>query len=232
MTTVLVTRDYIIADKRTTLIINAEEICIDNRCKIEVDCTVVDEGMRIMAATSTGDVRASTHMKKLITNPKNTGIELSTLVTTLNSIPTHSDDSHNYELVCLREDGNYIVVSRGITHIDGLYGGSEVRMSIYRGSPTENSNDFDVFGSGTDVIDSLKNRLDLSELNSIDVFYFVAGIDSNSSNSYSVYSRITNELFVTIIPTKRDITQRINKVLKKIDFIDPKYKIKNAVMLF
>lgn len=231
MTTVLITRDYIITDKRTTLIINAEQVRIDNRCKIEVDCTVVDEGKRIMAVASTGDVRASNHIKSLMTNSQNTNVELNTLVTALNGIPTHSDDDRDYELICLREDGNYTVVSRGITHIDGLYGGSVVQMSVYRGSSIENSNDFDVFGSGTDIIDALKNRLDLSELNPIDAFYFAAGVDSNSSNSYSVYSRITNELFVTVIPTKKDISQRMNRVLKKIDLVDPKYKKKNSVNL-
>lgn len=231
MTTVLITRDYIITDKRTTLIINNEEVSIDNRCKIEVDCTVVDEGIKIMAVTSTGDVRASMHIKSLLTNPQNAGVELSTLVGALNGLPTNSDDNRNYELICLKEDGNYTVVSRGIKCIDGLYGGSETHMDIYRGTCKENSNDFDVFGSGTDIIDALRNRFDMWKLNPIDVFYFIAGVDACSSNSYSVYSRITNELFATVVPTKRDITQRMNRVLEKINFIDPKYKKKNSVNL-
>jgi hypothetical protein len=97
--------------------------------------------------------------------------------------------------------------------------------------PLKDNTSWLLFGSGKRIFSILEDRIDTSELNFVDIFYFAAGLDPNSSNSYSVYSRITNELFTTVVPTKKDITERMNRVLKNINFTDPEYKKKNSVNL-
>jgi hypothetical protein len=224
MTTILVTRDFLIADCRMTNFKRGQRTYFDNRCKIETDCTVVHKGKRIVAIASCGDVEPSSYVKSLLTHSDLVGFELEKLTNILNGMPVHRNHQSDYEVVCLLEDGECVVISgdvryNGITDRD--VGGTTTRTYLNKTKQCLDGNSSVVFGSGNVIFNILKDRINTSELSFVDVFYFAAGLDSSSSNSYSAYSRVTNELFVTVNPTKKDITERMNRVLKKINFTDP-----------
>jgi hypothetical protein len=228
MTTILVTRDYLIADRRTTTGRYGEVTYIDNKCKIEVDCSAIHNGKRIVAMAACGDVAPFTHVKDLIKSEKFVNVELQVIVNVLNEIPVHSLKHSNYEVVCLIEDGECVVISNKIVHTSN---GSHNSTYLLRMKSLSDGLSSIVFGSGEGIFSILKGRVDTAKLSFIDVFYFAAGTDQSSSNSYSAYSRTTNELFTVVNPTKQDITERMNRVLKKINFTNMEYKKKNSVNL-
>jgi hypothetical protein len=232
MTTILVTRDFMITDCRVTSLRHNEKTYFDNKCKIETDCTVVHKGKRIVAMAACGDVSSSSYVKSLMSHSDLAGFELETLTKILNGMPVHRNHQSDYEIVCLLEDGECVIVSGDVKHngitVSGI-GGTTTRTYLIKTKHCLDGNSSVVFGSGNAIFNILKDRINTSELSFVDVFYFAAGLDSSSSNSYSTYSRVTNELFVTVNPTKKDITERMNRVLKKINFTDPEYKKKNSV---
>lgn len=222
MTTIVTTKNFLIADHRSTIILDSKESYTDNKSKISVNIKATVNKLNIKAAAIAGHGLVGNYLIKLLKDDAYAGHDVKEVLYALQDFPVVPQYDRSCTVVLLLENGQICTIEHKVNRKVQI---PTLNFGVHLKKPNAGSG-WGIFGSGAIVLQELMYRIPggMNELDPTDAFYFATQVDSCSSSSYSVYSLQDDRLYACVLPTEAEIHERVGRVLAKIDFMGVKYK--------